>query len=651
MLKKLINLLKSKHTPNLKKLYNIIAKNNEIFYTDFNIKSNEITTEFINTYNNNILVVFKCKFEKVQLNYALVYFDDKANANYVNIGLTYNSCDGEYRSRFLTFNQLFKNIPKLVVDVLDDIEKIIKKKEKKINTEYIIYGDIVNDKIRSRIIDFIEEKKLIIKLLSIQLLYLMLIVIIKFKEININNDYLKLLELFGLNDFSFHFSDDVSLFFVKINILDFSALGYNIKEKFENSIKIGQKTILLTQSDVIDNEEMLLSWNELIIDTLVNNLIDDGNCGNFSFLYKIQLFKGANKKLFENKNILTIYELQDKIKNINEHLNNINKEIIKVGDILINERLTLIYYYSNLMKKYISDKLLYSDSCVIELKKHVGLTLFSILDSEYFKLSSPENMHPFQTNYINNPHNDDKITYKKYIFDVVYALLCLNYKLGIIHSDLHLNNLTVKSLTTSYVLEEALKLHERGSRYLTIYKIKSKMFFLLSNLSSLFIIDFSRNIINEDFIKRHIKKKTDNVMNAQKKKIKTFWKKEFNELYKIYECKIKRLLMENYDYIFKITTIMDTYKFLLNLNGIFINNYPWLSVIELIKNIIIFIRKRINDMFESEDPKQEINLESWPNYEILDKFFYVDEETRVKNILSSQKYVNEIKIVNYFELN
>ena len=87
--------------------------------------------------------------------------------------------------------------------------------------------------------------------------------------------------------------------------------------------------------------------------------------------------------------------------------------------------------------------------------------------------------------------------FAKYMFEICYALLCCNTKLGAIHGDLHLNNATIGQL---YVMSE----EEKKNSYV-VYTLSDEDDFVFHNAGYFAnLIDFSRAIINplhwENFI-------------------------------------------------------------------------------------------------------------------------------------------------------
>lgn len=79
--------------------------------------------------------------------------------------------------------------------------------------------------------------------------------------------------------------------------------------------------------------------------------------------------------------------------------------------------------------------------------------------------------------------------FAKYMFEICYALLCCNAKLGAIHGDLHLNNATIGQL---YVMTEK---EIRGSR--VVYSLGAEHQYVFRNAGFFAcLIDFSRAIVD-----------------------------------------------------------------------------------------------------------------------------------------------------------
>ena len=78
------------------------------------------------------------------------------------------------------------------------------------------------------------------------------------------------------------------------------------------------------------------------------------------------------------------------------------------------------------------------------------------------------------------------------MWDIMYALFCLNLKLGMTHSDLHLNNVTINPNTDI--------LHEQKSH--DLYAVLEYWFAIETKGPYAFLIDFSRGTIHPSKVEK-----------------------------------------------------------------------------------------------------------------------------------------------------
>lgn len=218
-----------------------------------------------------------------------------------------------------------------------------------------------------------------------------------------------------------------------------------------------------------------------------------------NILYKINLL-ALNSILPTSTHIITHFysndnvnisnpSLLDKIKNSNNYK--------KVYDILsqmldMNDRDPVIFSIRNKLQKYI-----YTDIYVIILLEFLGETFYNFSSQLHFY-----NAIDMEKSRLPTIQDAEQAPYAIYdvdnlLFSFIYKFLCFNIHLKIVHSDIHLNNITVNARD----LNRSTRIHPTSSFEIMLNKLKrSEMLKRIhKNLLHMFILD-SNNLDNNCFL-------------------------------------------------------------------------------------------------------------------------------------------------------
>jgi hypothetical protein len=628
-----------------------------------------ISNNFILSKTKTVVTIFKLVRNEKIVNYGFVYgniINNKVHNNSIVLSLSTISKDGEYKHRLIDYNEI-DNM--LKIPILNEIYEFLYKNyiNKEFDFQFSIYN-IVENKI-------LNEYK---TLLSNKLILLKYYTIIWITEIYMNNKN----EIFvNIDESSFHILCSAK------DILFFKKLYNNNKDKIDeimpeiiyynslNRLELGQKILPFNYIQLKEYNHLIHSqWKELIINKIINNLIHNNCSICFSLFIDWILITKSDKNLYNNEEIFKKLYYSDQLKTILNSLYQAKTNLLNL--ITSNEQHKTINKLEKRLQNLINDtqtSMLMSNISLCFFSEYSGKTIFNHLN-----LLLNNKVNPL----IGNLFTDYNLL-NKYIFDIIYSLYCLNLK-GIIHGDLHLNNVTLaltkKVDDNSYVvydlnnsfnldivnyIENYPNINKDNNLYSTNSESNDEInnnYQLPNNLNECYqfkhkgyfpsIIDYSRSFILLKLIDTNIIE--SNKSSIRTKYIQNETKRIINELNKIFPNYIKnnvhklKFLFKNKNFLilFIYFTAYDTFTFITNLlifmkkvsisNNIQINPQILELLTSISKKSYYYLEQILN-----EDNYNFINKHQFPNYSILKEFFPNNQVT--PNDLNN-------KITHYFNL-
>jgi hypothetical protein len=152
------------------------------------------------------------------------------------------------------------------------------------------------------------------------------------------------------------------------------------------------------------------------------------------------------------------------------------------------------------------EELIVSDNGIVVISEYVGRTVNDIAES----LKSDE-YNKSVGSMFSKPDE-----FSKYMFDVTYALLCMNSRIGIIHGDLHLNNTTIQHMFKSYIHGDSRTIKKNK---FVLYIMEKDVFVFKDTGKVGTVIDFSRGFIVPPEEERELKESQSNRI------LEVFWGK------------------------------------------------------------------------------------------------------------------------------
>jgi len=641
LLKSLEDLYKSKNN------FNDISYNNLIKLDYFNSSINRYI-KMIDIYNDihihktkTVFTVFKLQRNLETLNYAYLYGtlennegDDSKTSKIINKYIitsnTLVSKDGMYAHRFINFEKL-KEKNHVIDDICNYLKVNIKHKEFKLLFEFF---NIDNIEIGTEYTNTLSESTLLIKIYAITWLIELYNMHRNNQEINMNINY---------NNIMFT-EKDKQKFTSLYSMYKDEIYNLVIYYKFfvhdgKNRLEIGQKLIPFNYIQLKEYNNIIhFQWKELLINKIATNLLYNMNSPAFSIFIDWMMINNSNKNLYDNKEVFNKILYSDKIKNILQLLNKANSEFYNIYAKQKSEFIDSLIKKLKKIIKLSENKVLMSNVSLCYLSEYSGRTIF-----DYFnKIKDKEQVH----RSIGDLYTDYDM-FQKYLFEIIYSLYCLNLK-GIIHGDLHLNNVTLnkKNLNVSNnskviysvnlfknndiidFLNNSVEIDKN-----VIFNEKDNITFIFKHLGSYpCIIDFSRSFILLKLITENIIEKDKN--DVRNKFVKNEQKRIMGELKKIFPNYIKNnshklkflFKNKNFNIMFLYFSAFDIFKFSSNLL-LFINKFSMQNEINVNPDILQLLdnisKKAYSYLEKVIDETAYINKTDlrFPNLELLLDFF------------------------------
>jgi hypothetical protein len=657
----LIDLLKKRY---INDIYNFKSKIDNKEYTLNNVTNLIYITRYIKLlliYNNislskvnTVCTVFKLVRNKNIINYAYIYgFNNNKKNNIENqYIITSNSLiskDGEYKQRFIPITKL--NIKSIV---LDKLYKYINQelKNKEFNFQFTIFN-INNKQLKNKYLKLLRNYQLSIKVYIITWLTEIYQIYINDQDINKNEQYNMI--IFSNKDLDF-FKELYKNHKDEINMLlkEFNYFNSNYK------LSIGQKLIPFNYIQLKEYNNLIhFQWKELLINKIITNVVYNKISPCFSLFIDWILIKNTNRNLYDNIEIYKKILYSDKIKEILNYFYLAKNDLIELNsydkkEIFINKLLTKL---KSLIKSSESN-ILMSNISLCYFSEYSGKTIYDYLNKLINNQINP---------HIGNLFLNYEL-FSKYLFEIIYSLYCLNLK-GIIHGDLHLNNITLTSNNNindknenNYIIynlnnninEDILDYLKNYKNYnieniSSEYEYLENCYIFKNNTTNPCIIDFSRsfiliNLIDEDIIEKEKNKIRNNFIKVEKRRIINELNKIFPNYIKNNAHKIKFLFKnQNFNILFLYFSAYDIFTFSTNLL-IFMKKISTQKNINLndkIINLLTDISKKSYSYLEMIIDENNYNnskkIFQFPNYLLLKEFFneYLLNSNNISNNINN----------------
>jgi|GEM_PF-6499815 len=594
--------------------------------------------------------IAKAKDIQFRAIYSLLYSsfeNDKINFEFVTSCPTYKSADGEYRHRFIKVEQMLA-VHRKHISIFNEIENYF--------YQQIQSGDILIEThhlIPQVLFGKNSDQEKIGKILSEEIDKLRLPILFYISAWFV--DYLRYLDgilenhisdgykeaLFSKNDSQFY-----EKLYPKGKSEDRDEILHDLtrfmrEEKQKTSVlEVGQKFIPLTIYDAesVDNIR-LTPWKELYIANLVSDLVINGISPTFPILNDWFFLQGNSVDFWDNKISHIKLDHSELVSNVVKNLEKARRgtyiiDPLKKKEIYLSFNMEGLSEAIEIPMDYAEQEIILADLILCSLTEHVGRTV-----ADLPKLMTGEE---FTSIWI-GPLFKNYQLFSKFIYENVYGFFCLYEKLGVVHGDPHLNNLTI------FFKRPFLRISTRVWNVINphiVYNVREQNYIFPHHGSTSCIIDYSRALIDRQHLKDKSEKEIEEIIYYQKNKIMRILEREIPDYFHTYKNQLEIALLENFDLAYKIFSAIDIYK--------------------VTKSLVVLIQTSVLDIeehLESYGDAKVIKGEMIPLLEKINKISYnymtvgfnhlferkleIVEKMENVNLLIIQSCFEQFKVENY----
>jgi len=585
---------------------------------------------------------------------------------YICVGPSLESYDGEYRYRFNRPDIIMaafekKDLHDLWVDLHRYMKQKILNENLTIYTDYFYPRIAIEEKYNKSLETDIESQNYKDNLLVLSWFMELIHLYQNIQENHINKKFNDI--MFSNVNADIEFMRKMILKYNENTIALFAhSVTHMAVTRISQTPVLGQKIIPLNLADVQSPLNINGgAWNEIYINEVINTLIVNIISQSFPIYADWFYIKNTSKTLFDNTKIYERMKYSETARWISKKLTEAQRQTYYIGyetDPDGTKRFAtpsfedLCHHINNNID--LTKSMSMSNVALCVIGEYVGRT---IADVPYLMGKSPRYAKVFQ-NVFRMPY------FSKYMFEIIYALYCMNSKCGIIHGDLHLNNATLTQIIThpkeqpdNIVKDHTYVLYVLDSKSIDISKHadsftknishdvlyegimdhKNKyQFMFLHEFMYASIIDFSRGMIHPKFLVSDAFQNKDNDKKIVMQQKKIYIQSQMNTIISKYskilnvdynvKDKLNIGLINNFDSIWKVFTAYDIYMFtdklmrLLKMESkkIIKIDSECISLLKKINNIAFYHLNELINIVDQKIPSSEIE---YPNYSIIKECF------------------------------
>lgn len=599
-----------------------------------------LRNEVIPHKTNYICTVFKILRGDYQTIYGYLYstFNKNIKHKYVCAGPTYLSCDGEYRKGFIRYEQI-----NWLKDKYPEVYSIIEAHflrqltEEKIMIRSITYfPDNVSK--HSKFESDINDKRIPINLYITAWIGEYYRVKMDHPANHLIPGYVN--AMFSKYDKLIHDKIMKILGKESWDISPKTQVLYKSSDINFSPTKVGQKIIPLKVGDMENYGDINYApWRETFINSLVGDLVINGISPSFPLMSNFFFIPTSHPDIYDNA-MNRIKSTHSQIAQaIVKKLENTRTDTYSDRtNMFISVKMENLSDAIEIPMDYAEKEIVLADKTLCILLENIGLTVADIpnmMKIEQWKIGTGNMFKNFNV-------------FSKYIFEWIYALYCMNTKLGLIHGDLHLNNFTIF---------RAVPITKLGTQFIysnnnyVAYRIGGSIYILPHYGRYSGIIDFSRSFMSSEIIHQHYNDvEAETQIDIQRRRIMKAYASEMPEFYKEFGPEVEIMMLRNYDVGFQIMTALDSHRLSRGIASL-INGHPEiktnLKCIKLLEDIQNMARYYLRDITKKV-VAGELTKVDWCNKAIIDKLFthlHIDNFTPIEGmaILDIHNYDNDMK--------
>lgn len=496
-------------------------------------------------------------------NYAFLYAsrDDsgKFAFEYVCTGHTYKSADGEYRHGFIPASQ-FMNLYDEYYDIIEPYEKhvIACAKRGDFSLKSVSHFPDGSGNVR-KLQDELDAHRLVIKFFTVTFI------------IQAANYYVHLASLHtsaGFKEAMFGV-DDIKIFADiyekqdkdRSRLMMTQFLNVRTSEKVTAIVTMcGQKIIPLRAKELEELENIRYdTWREIYIGQRMGDLVI--NCISPSFpIFKDYTLLRADpqeaKDFYDNPVNHIKMDHSEVAATVVRELEDVRRKTFvidpfKKKELYVSYKFEGLSHTIEIPMDYAEKNLIMSNYSICMLNENVGRTfgdLPNIIQNRVMQIRI-------------GPIFASRMMFSKYIFEYVYALYCMNHHMGVIHTDLHVNNVTTFDKVKLMNIDTGA-VHPPNVNPHIVYGVHDTCYVFPHTGRYGSIIDFSRGIISEEKLYEQFPKRTaKGIVEKEKKRILSKYEMLLPDFYRDNESALKAAVEEKFGVVFKLFSAIDMFIF------------------------------------------------------------------------------------------
>jgi hypothetical protein len=589
-------------------------------------------------------VCFHAQFKKHTAVYGYLYSrmassrHAKFTHEQVCTGATYDSQDGEYRSNTIRFSQFLK-LFETYGEYLEPVEKMILShmESGKLSFRADIYYPNTFTGTKEPYEQSINGGRFAVKLFMMSWFENYNNIMRNSVSSHINKDYIAIIKAIGGESVWNIYANDRKRYLIFQSIITNAELLDKIPVRIYPTC--GQKLFPIAIIEAMRLEDVSFTvWREIYLNNLASNLVLNLISPSFAFIMNWFFIQNSNVELYSNEAMKLKFVQSDIAEDVAGQLREADKLNYTVNSedkkVALNIKFLRLSRHIHRGVVYADSEIRLSDTSVCVNMENVGITV--------------RNMSVFITQYPRmKKFLDTKHIFAKHMFEFIYSFYCMNTKLSLCHTDLHLNNVTFNPLyyETPDIVGEKLEV---------CYILENNTYAFVFNGIYSTVIDFSRAIIGDYARLEHefSPRFAETYMHTQYHRIMHLIYQHFPDVLEHHSERVSSLLEQNFPLLFKIFTAVDTYAFIKELMVMFTDNEVTLMSKENLKTLKK-IKKLAAELFEKNIEHAiigritSIDELEWPNLTIIDEIFseYIMNPSKLsgRKVVEIFNYHNEVK--------
>jgi len=574
--------------------------------------------------------------------FGFIYYDTIKNKTggydfipcFCSSGSTFDSQDGEYRGRFIKYDQFIK-VSQRYHEAFDFVEELIldKLKTSEINLgieffypEY--YNKDKNKAPHKTLTEIVDETRIAIKLYVSCWIYDYYQCYFEYEENHINADYKRI--LYKKKDKPY-FDELID----RITLLEYNKLNRELHLYYKDVGSAdgrlarpgaGQKLFPINMIEELKLEDINYGvWREIYISNLAANLVLNFISPSFPFIIDWFYVQNIRREAFNNAATHLKYEHSIIAEDIMRQLLAVDKLNYENQN---REQGPISHKFQRLSKMmhrdmvYVDSDIKLAKDSICVVIEYAGRTLKDIPrliqhDTREAIIKATAFAPLFQTFDL----------FIKHYFEYMYGVYCLNTKLQMIHGDLHANNMTITQVWRYYTDEGVPTVHNPHA----IYIIGNTVYCFKHTGSYSILIDFSRSIIGDYSRIEHEFGPiyASLYFKDQHLRIIQLIQSQLPDIYDQYGAILVGLLETNFVLIFKFLTIIDGLSITKNLWALLASEKIRTklnvdeSIISFLKKQTDYVNSYVDKLLEnilSGNIKRADEIE-WPLLSLIQEIF------------------------------